>query len=208
MAVCPGSGVEAGAENEIVMSNDLPNEFARPISLDKISPQWTRHQIEAGPDERAALADRFDLLGIEHLSAEVKLRRDRAGTQVAFSASFSARVVQECVVTLEPVPAEIAETIEIRFDLSPEILAAELDIEADEDSAEPLDGDVVDIGEVIAQHLSLALDPFPRHPEAPPAPEEDRLVLSTSDLESAPEPEPEPARPSPFAVLAKRRTPS
>jgi uncharacterized metal-binding protein YceD (DUF177 family) len=182
------------------MSIDPPNEFARPIPLDRISTSWTRHEIEAGPEERAALATRFALISIERLSAEVKLRRDRAGTQVAFAARLSAAVVQECVVTLEPVPAELDEEVEIRFDLSAEILAAELDIDADDDSAEPMDGDVLDIGEVVAQHLSLALDPFPRHPSAPAAPEEeDRVVLETE-----PE-EPEPPRPSPFAALAKRR---
>ena len=182
------------------MSIALQNEFARPIPLDRISSSWTRHLIEAGPEERAALAARFDLISIERLSAEVKLRRDRAGTQVAFTARLSAAVVQECVVTLEPVPAEVEEEVEIRFDLSAEILTAELDIDADDDSVEPMEGDALDIGEVIAQHLSLALDPFPRHPSAPSAPaEEDRVVLETE-----PE-EPEPVRPSPFAALAKRR---
>jgi len=182
------------------MSIDPQNEFARPIPLDRISSTWTRHLIEAGPEERAALAARFDLIAIERLSAEVKLRRDRAGTQVALAARFSAAVVQVCVATLEPVPAEVEEEVEIRFDLSAEILAAELDIDADDDSVEPMEGDVLDIGEVIAQHLSLALDPFPRHASAPAVPEEeDRVVLETE-----PE-EPVPVRPSPFAALAKRR---
>lgn len=182
------------------MSTDLQNEFARPIPLDRISSNWTRHLIEANQEERAALAARFDLIAIERLTAEVKLRRDRAGTQVAFAARFSASVVQECVVTLEPVPAELEEEVEIRFDLSAEILAAELDIEADDESVEPMEGDLLDIGEVVAQHLSLALDPFPRHPSAPAAPqEEDRVVLETEPVE------PEPARPSPFAALARRK---
>jgi uncharacterized metal-binding protein YceD (DUF177 family) len=182
------------------MSIDPQNEFARPVPLDRITSSWTRHVIEAGPEERAALAARFDLIAIDRLSAEVKLRRDRAGTQVAFAARLSASVVQECVATLEPVPAEVAEQVEIRFDLSAEILAAELDIDAEDESVEPLEGDVLDIGEVIAQHLSLSLDPFPRHPSAPAVPQdEDRVVLETDP------PEPEPVRPSPFAALVKRR---
>ncbi len=176
------------------MSSDLPNEFARPVPLDRIAPSWSHHVIEAEEGERNALAKRFDLIAITRLRAEVKLRRDRAGTQVAFSARFSASVVQQCVVTLEPVAAELEEEVDIRFDLSPQILAAELDIAADDGSLEPLEGDIVDMGEVIAQHLSLALDPFPRHPDAPPP----------LDAEILPEPEPEPPLPSPFAVLAKR----
>jgi uncharacterized metal-binding protein YceD (DUF177 family) len=182
------------------MSIDLHNEFARPIPLDRISSSWIRHNIEAGPEERAALAARFDLIAIERLRAEVDLRRDRAGTQVALKARFSASVVQECVVTLDPVPAELVEEIEVRFDLSPEILAAELDIDTDDDSAEPMEGDVLDIGEVVAQYLCLSLDPFPRHPSAPAQPEkEDRIVLAIE-----PE-EPAPVRASPFAALARKR---
>lgn len=186
------------------MSTDIQNEFSRPIPLDRIASSWTTHAIEAGPEERAALAARFDILAIDRLTAEVKLRRDRAGVQVAFKARFSASVVQECVVTLEPTPANIEESVEIRFDLAPEILAAELDIEADDDSAEPMEGDVLDIGEVIAQHLSLALDPFPRHPSAPPAPDgEDLLIAEIGPPEPEAEATPETGRPSPFAALAK-----
>ena len=179
------------------MSIEVSNEFSRPVPLDRISASWTHHSIEAEEAERIALATRFDLVAIDRLTAEVRLRRDRAGTQVAFLAHFSASVVQQCVVTLEPTPAEIDEELEIRFDLSAEILAAELDIDADEESVEPLEGDVIDIGEVIAQHLSLALDPFPRHPDAPPPLEEEPAVVEEA---------PEPVRPSPFAALAKRRT--
>jgi uncharacterized metal-binding protein YceD (DUF177 family) len=188
------------------MSNDLQNEFSRPIPLDRIASSWATHVIEAGPEERAALAARFEILAIESLTAEVRLRRDRAGVQVAFSARFSASVIQECVFTLEPTPTKINEAVEIRFDLSPEILAAELDIEAGDDSAEPLEGDVLDIGEVIAQHLSLALDPFPRHSSAPPPPDaEDLLVAEIGLPETEVEATPETGRPSPFAALAKIR---
>ena len=48
--------------------------------------------------------------------------------------------------------------------------ATELDktvmVDLESDAAEPFDGDAIDIGEAVAQQLALALDPYPRAPEA------------------------------------------
>jgi hypothetical protein len=43
----------------------------------------------------------------------------------------------------------------------------EVVIVGDVDIIESLEGGRIDIGEAVAQQLSLALDPFPRTPEAP-----------------------------------------
>jgi hypothetical protein len=56
---------------------------------------------------------------------------------------------------------------------------------------EPLEGEVIDIGEAVAQQLSLALDPFPRSAGALPSSDD----LSGTGIVAE----------SPFAVLAKLR---
>ncbi|MEJ0067454.1 MAG: hypothetical protein WDO24_00310 [Pseudomonadota bacterium] len=86
-----------------------PPELSRVVPLDRIGPRWQSHAVATSPDERAALARRFELVDLPGLAAEVRLRRVRAGRYVEIDGSVRAAVVQHCVVTLDPVAAEIDE---------------------------------------------------------------------------------------------------
>jgi uncharacterized metal-binding protein YceD (DUF177 family) len=123
----------------------------------------TKHEIAATEAERAALARRFSLLTLDRLEAEVGLRT-LPGGMVRLSASFTAEIVQSCVVTLEPVPGRIAEEFTLLYGDVDDAREVVLDGEAE--TVEPFAGDRIDIGEAVAQQLSLALDPFPRAAEA------------------------------------------
>jgi len=118
-----------------------------------------RQQIEASEAERGALALRFDLLTLDRLVADVTLRRDAAGIRV--TGQIDAGGAQPCVATAEPVSFLITEPVAL---LLTEGVAEGDDIElADNDlDSEALVGDIVDIGEIAAQALALALDPYPR----------------------------------------------
>jgi uncharacterized metal-binding protein YceD (DUF177 family) len=111
-----------------------------------------------------------------------------AGGFVRLAAEFTATVVQSCVVTLEPVESSISENFTLLYGATEEQEEVVLDGEAE--TLEPLGEGAIDIGEAVAQQLSLALDPYPRAPQA--AGEAD----SASPGENRPE--------SPFAVLARR----
>jgi hypothetical protein len=119
-----------------------------------------RQRIAAEPAEREALAARFGLVALDRLAADVVLHR-QAGGIVLLEAVFEAAFAQSCVVTLEPVYGTITERFALRYGPPG---AAEADIEpaADEPAFEPLAGDAIDIGEAVAQELSLQLPPFPR----------------------------------------------
>jgi len=107
------------------------------------------------------------------------------------SADLAADVVQTCGVTLEPFASQVTDsgTVLYRRQAPPGDLAVE-----DEDY-ELLDGDTIDIGEAVAQQLSLALPAFPRAPGAIiPAEELPVSVQLTAD---------ESIVPHPFAELAK-----
>jgi len=43
--------------------------------------------------------------------------------------------------------------------------ARDIVLDGESDPVEPLEGGRIDIGEAVAQQLSLSLDPFPRAPE-------------------------------------------
>ena len=166
---------------------DTP-EFSRPILIDHIGPAWHVEAIEASPAERAALARRFDLLDLPELKAEIRLRRVRAGRYIEASGHFAADVVQSCVVSLEPVAAKLDESFrELYGPIGGDVAGEASEVLVDPESPEPVEGGSLDLGEAVAQHLALALDPYPRAPGA---------------VGPGPEKAGEPERPSPFAGLA------
>jgi uncharacterized metal-binding protein YceD (DUF177 family) len=85
-------------------------------------------------------------------------------------------VVQSCVVTLEPVPAQLAGEFEVLYDRTAEPAGREVVVDSGDVDVMPLEGDEIDIGEAVAEELSLSLAPYPRAPGAQtegPAPAED-----------------------------------
>lgn len=148
------------------MSAPAP-EFSRPFRLDSLGHEPVTRRLEAGAEERAALARRFDLLALDRLEAEVTLRWG-AGGILHLQGHLSAQVVQRCVVTLEPVTQQVEEEIALRFSRFAEAEMAEEEAETglDPEAPEPLPPEGLDLGEEVAQALSLGLDPYPRAPGA------------------------------------------
>jgi uncharacterized metal-binding protein YceD (DUF177 family) len=165
------------------MSGAAP-EFSRPVSLARLGAAPFEQEIAATPEECAALAARFGLLGLDRLNARVVLER-KPGDTIVLSAEWEAAFTQECVVSLDPVAGMACERFELRY--GPPDREGEDDAEAP--AFEPLDGDAIDIGEAVAQEFSLSLPPFPHLPEA---------VL---EIEEEAEDE------GPFAVLGRLKTP-
>ena len=142
-------------------------EFSRIVRADAVHRGEVVETIEATEAERKALAERFELEAIGSLRATLRLRSVRGGKMVRVTGELEAEVVQTCVLTLDPVPARVAESFGALF--APESLIPkpedEIDIDpflSDEDSPEPMSNGRIDIGELTAQHLSLALDPYPQ----------------------------------------------
>lgn len=169
-------------------------EFSRIVNIADLSGSGAVFDIAADAGERRALAARFGLEALEELSARVRLRRSARGT-VHMSARIRAQVVQSCVVTLEPVRGRLDETVEIRFREDAARPGPGAVVIVSPDDSEPLEGETLDVGEVVAGELALSLDPFPRAAEASamlgPGTETD------GDGEDAPE--------SPFGALAALR---
>ncbi|HWA47654.1 MAG TPA: DUF177 domain-containing protein [Dongiaceae bacterium] len=146
------------------MSADL--EFSRPIEVERIAGTPAQFKFDADPAERAALADRFGLVSLDRFQASFTLRRLRKDL-IRVKGHISASLVQACVVTLEPVPAEIAEELELDFSENFDDPGLEMDLDAEAaDGPEPLSGGMIDLGEVAAEQLGLAIDPYPRKPGA------------------------------------------
>jgi hypothetical protein len=139
-------------------------EFSRLVPLARLAAGPYRQAIAAEPEERQALAARFDLVALDRLAALVELRREPRGI-VLLEATFEAGFVQSCVVTLEPVDGTIRAAFALRYG-SPGSAEEAVVPAVEEPAFEPLVGDAIDIGEAVAQELSLQLPLFPRLPEA------------------------------------------
>ena len=134
-------------------------EFTRIIDVPHRVGQAATHKIAANADQRAALAARFGIIALDRLEAEIRIERLPGGI-VRLAATLDADVVQSCVVTLEPVANRVEEDFTLLFGKGEQ--AREIVLDGEEETVEPLEGDRIDIGEAVAQQLSLALDPFPR----------------------------------------------
>jgi uncharacterized metal-binding protein YceD (DUF177 family) len=147
------------------MSAPSPPEFSRIVPLNQVGDGSRERSIEASPEERAALARRFGLLGLERLEAHFHLHPE-ANSWLA-TGTLGADLAQACVATGEPVPAHIEAPFSVRFvrDLaSPE--AEEIELSDEDCDLIELDGERIDMGETVAQSLALNLDPYPRAPDA------------------------------------------
>ncbi len=143
------------------------SEIERTVDLDRMGPNGTALEIAASDSERAALVKRFGFLGLPAFSARVTVDR-RPGGQVVVEGRLRGRIVQACILTLDPVAQDLDETFRIVFKQD---LAEERDPESGEalvsaqtDAPEPLPGSLLDVGEIVAEQLSLAADPYPRKP--------------------------------------------
>ena len=161
-------------------------EFSRPVRADTLGTAPRALSIGANPEERAALAARFGLQAIDHLSAEAELTR--SGETIRASGSLTARVTQSCVATGAPVEQAVDEDFRIEFRPPPSIDGAEEDIELSEGELDVVfyEGAAIDLGEAVAESLSLALDPYPRSPDADTALAEAGVVKEGEEPRSGP----------------------
>ena len=141
------------------MNTPAKPEFSRPVELARLGGRVGVYPIVATPEERFALARRFDLLTLDSLEAEIRLERVGDRT-VRLEGTLSACVVQACVVTLEPVASNIADRFAMMY--APDEPQARVVVELESEVMEPIEGDAIDIGEAVAQQLALLLEPYPR----------------------------------------------
>lgn len=148
--------------------DQTPPELSRIVNCAELGAHAHREHIVASPAERAALAERFALDGLNKLEAEVTVSR-QAGALFTVEGRFDAVYRQTCVVTLEPIERAVTEPFTLLYSPRPhgggntgEIV---LEAEAD-DWPEPIFADRIDLGEAVAQQLGLTIDLYPRKPGA------------------------------------------
>jgi uncharacterized metal-binding protein YceD (DUF177 family) len=184
-------------------SHDQPTpELSRRMSLASVPESGEGFRIDATEAERQALARRFELVELPMLHAEGVLTVTGHGRRARLEGRLRAQVVQSCVVTLDPVPAEIdAPFVRVYNSDSSAVASADVDLDlAADDPPDPIVGGGIDVGEAVAEELGLALDPYPRTQGAVLARTEPDV---TKPGEGAGDGSAETRRESPFAALRR-----
>ncbi len=140
------------------------SDFAHHLSLGQVR-DGDRLDLHADDSERAAVAERLRLPSLARFDAQAKLARD--GDTVRATGRIVAALEQSCVATGDPVPAHLDEPFEILF-RKPPVVDADTEIELSEDDCDVVfhEGTIIDLGTALADTLALALDPYPRSPQA------------------------------------------
>lgn len=176
-------------------------EFSRLLRLEDIPEEGYRTRIGANAEESAALSTRFSVPAIEQLEAELVAEWVERDEVLRVSGRIRASATQSCVVTLEPVEASVDEEIDLLFGREEADTAPGVELEIDPEETEPLIGEEIDLGEIVATEFALSLDPYPRHPDIHP----DALHLgpgATLSGDDSPESGRNAPRNRPFEVLA------
>ncbi len=168
-------------------------EFSRLFKLRHL-PAVGGHGFVLGsmPGERRAVARRLDLVTLTAFDFEGRIEKGPRDGILIVRGTVEAELTQRCVVTLEPVPARLEVPVERYFLLDGSTVSAEVVVSPDDEEPEPIDGDLLDLGEIAVEELSLALDPYPHAADAP------AVLRSYNDAADA-------AARSAFAALAALR---
>jgi uncharacterized metal-binding protein YceD (DUF177 family) len=172
------------------MDADARTDFSRVLDMSKLSPEGGEYALAATAEECRLLARRLGLDALNRLTAELFVLPQGGRGSARLSGYFEAEVVQSCVVTLEPLHRTVRQFIERTFAAEPANPRSHvLFVPEDEEPADPLIDNRIDMGEVVAEELALAVDPYPRKPGA---------ELDWRDPSDAGDP-----AESPFAVLKR-----
>ncbi len=144
--------------------------------MSDLNPSLSELRQRAGPrsisfdaDALAAAAARFGWESLDTLDADVEVRI-AAGDIVELTGEVRAALVQRCAATGVPLPANVREPVAVRFvpaaALEVEEQDSEVELDADALDAVPYDGARVPLGDALIETVALALDPYPRAPDA------------------------------------------
>lgn len=148
------------------MTGPEDEAISRWIDVGALGPEGQDFEIMLDEKAVGILVDRLDLVELRNVRAEGKVWPMDEGVYVDFR--LTAHVEQTCVVTLDPVGTDVDERVSLQYTpaASEPAEPSVIDMDDEDDPPELLVDDRVDIGAAMAEHLALALDPWPRKPDA------------------------------------------
>lgn len=180
---------------------DFDNPISKVLRLDEVGGNEKNVKLTATEQELKLIAEQFELVAIKNFSTLFKIRLWQSGG-LTITGEISSLIVQECVVTLEPVKTKIQQEFFVR--LIPEsdvhkfqeLIGKDGTLDIDIEGKDPPDifnGTEVDLGDIALEQFALVIDPFPRLDGV------DFQKIQSKFMEPNPS---EPNQPSAFAELS------
>ncbi len=145
-------------------------EFSRLVNIPLRAAEGEPLHFTATDKECSKLAKRFGLESLKKFEMTVFFLHSQHSKIYPLQANFEADVTYTCVKTLDPFEDHVKETV--YFTAQDTSLSEndedteDLILTGEEETIETLDSEgVLEIGEIMAQYLSLALNPYPRASE-------------------------------------------
>ncbi|WNJ98578.1 DUF177 domain-containing protein [Thalassospiraceae bacterium LMO-JJ14] len=173
--------------------SDTP-EMHHPVRVDELSSKGLVIKLRPTAPELQAIGERLGVVRINRFEADLKLQPE-IGRQISLRGPIRAEIVQNCVITGEP----LTQTLEFETD---RFFAEDADplqglthdddeslTDPEIDEPEPILDGKIDVAEQAIEELALNIPPYPRAPDA-----------VFEDIHA--DPAPDEARPNPFAALA------
>ncbi|HEY0107769.1 MAG TPA: hypothetical protein VGB91_16930 [Rhizomicrobium sp.] len=177
------------------MTDEPP--FRHPYDLGDLGRAGAEIRVDAAGDDLARIARWADVRAVNGFGATVSLRKHSAD-RFSLDAELVADIVQDCVVTLEPVASRIVKPVHRELHLTQRIRTRPGESiplnpgAGDDEVPEEIDNLTYDLAAPLLEEFVLAIDPYPRAPGVE--------FATAADPEVRPE--------SPFSVLKslKNRT--
>lgn len=161
---------------------DENHPWSFPVLVTQLPEAGLHQTLEASEAQRVLIAEAAGVLGVARATALLDVTPEPGG-RVSVHGRVQARVLQACVVTLDPVENDIDEAIDAEFAPPDQIPANAKSVQKDEgddaeipDLPEPIVNGAIDLGRLAMEFLLLGIDPYPRKAgvvfELPPAPED------------------------------------
>jgi uncharacterized metal-binding protein YceD (DUF177 family) len=148
------------------------------MNADRVDNKPIRTKIEASEEQCKNVALRANLPAIDELKADLTIEREQAGRVVHVAGRFNATVTLVCSITADEFEFEIEEPVEGWFEDKESTVSfmralkeregqqvkggVEVEITPEEEDPEDMINGQIDLGELVVQHLILAIPPYPR----------------------------------------------
>lgn len=153
---------------------DIINEWSHFVVVDDLGEAGVRVKMSPNAQQKTDLARRLDIAAVEDIAADLMVSPSKGGI-IHVAGKFTAKIEQTCVVTLEPLHNVIEEEIDAWFSDQEQMVSfakvkkeqqvkkahAEVEVLDEAEDPEAVINGRIDLGELVTQHLSLAIDPYP-----------------------------------------------
>lgn len=136
------------------------------VRLDDVPPEGRKFEFAADKDVLEFLVEQAPITALSEFKGHIHLRQMRGGYEA--HGQLRAKIVQECVVTLDPIDSALdVELVRIYLrgqEPEPEVNTngeVFIDLESSADN-EWFEGDKLDLSDLIFEQFMLAIDPYPR----------------------------------------------